>query len=160
LIRRAIPQDATAIAEIYNFYVTNSVITFDEVPISPSDILTQIEKYDDSLPWLVYEENNEICGYAYASNWKSRCAYKQSIESTIYLSNHFFGKGIGTKLYEALINELKKQDYHAIIGGISLPNEGSIALHEKLGFEKVAQFKEVGYKFDQWIDVGYWELII
>lgn len=160
MIRRAIPEDAILIAEIYNYYVVNSIVTFDETPISVSDILAQIENSDESLPLFVYEENKEICGYAYASNWKSRCAYKQSVESTIYLNNQFTGKGIGTKLYEGLISELKKQDYHAIIGGISLPNEGSIALHEKLGFEKVARFKEVGYKFDKWIDVGYWELIV
>jgi len=99
-------------------------------------------------------------GYAYANKWKSRRAYKHSVESTIYIQSGELYKGIGTILYGELINRLKNLGFHSIIGGIAMPNEASINLHEKLGFEKVAHFKEVGFKFEKWIDVGYWELLL
>jgi len=107
----------------------------------------------------VYSEGNKTLGYAYASKWKSRCAYKYSVETTVYLRPEVKGQGIGSKLYKELLTQLKEKNIHAAIGGIALPNDASIALHEKLGFKKIGQFKEVGYKFDKWIDVGYWELI-
>ena len=106
------------------------------------------------------EDEGQVVGYAYASRWKSRCAYRYSVETTVYLSSAATGKGFGSLLYEHLIAELRQRSIHSLIGGIALPNNASVSLHEKLGFEKVAHFKEVGWKFNQWIDVGYWELII
>jgi phosphinothricin acetyltransferase len=120
----------------------------------------RIETATEELPWLVFDEKDCLLGYAYASKWKGRCAYRYSVESTLYLSKESVGKGIGTQLYEALIVRLASLSYHSVIGGIALPNPASVALHEKLGFEKVAHFKEVGWKMDRWVDVGYWELII
>ncbi len=99
-------------------------------------------------------------GYAYASEWKSRCAYRYSVETTVYLHPDARGKGIGTLLYQELIRKLSKLELHAAIGGIALPNDASVALHEKIGFKKAAHFKQVGYKFNKWVDVGYWELIL
>ena len=109
------------------------------------------------LPWLVAEQTDQVIGYAYASKWKERCAYRYSVESTVYLDPSFTGQGIGTKLYEALLAILQRNSIHIVIGGIALPNPASVALHERLGFNKVAHFKEVGYKFNRWVDVGYWE---
>lgn len=160
MIRNIKPEDAPAICGIYNYYVLNSVVTFEEDIVEASDMKSKIEEIMKKLPWIVYEENNEILGYAYASEWKSRCAYKHSVESTVYLKQGAMGKGIGSSLYAELINLLKEIKVHAILGGIALPNEASIALHEKFGFENVAQFREVGFKFNRWVDVGYWELII
>ena len=160
MIRHANLEDAQAICDIYNYYVLNTIVTFEEDIVLADDIADRIKKVSEKYVWLVYEQKDEIIGYAYAGEWKSRCSYRFSVESSVYLKNGFSGKGIGSKLYEALLKKLEKTDIHAVIGGISLPNEGSIALHEKFGFEKIARFKEVGFKFEKWIDVGYWEKII
>ena len=111
-----------------------------------------------SLPWLGAEQGSEIVGYASASNWKRRYGYRFSVEVTVYLDPAFARQGIGTKLYGQLLPTLKAAGIRVAIGGIALPNVASVLLHEKFGFEKVAHFKAVGIKFDQWIDVGYWQL--
>ncbi|MGL1892759.1 MAG: GNAT family N-acetyltransferase [Spirochaetaceae bacterium] len=160
MIREATINDAQQICEIYNHYIENTDVTFEEKLLKTSDMVERMSEVLKTLPWLVYTENNKILGYAYASKWKSRIAYKFSVESTVYISEKSITKGLGTKLYKALIEELKVQNIHCVIGGIALPNDKSCGLHEKLGFEKVAQFPEVGFKFNRWIDVGYWQLNI
>ena len=160
MIRSVYTEDAEAVCSIYNHYVKNTIITFEEKPVSKEEMKDRIAKVTVSLPWIVLEENGEINGYAYASNWKIRSAYRFSVESSIYLQPDFIGKGAGRILYEALISKLRNLSLHTVIGGIALPNESSVALHERLGFLKVAHFKEVGWKFNQWIDVGYWELLL
>lgn len=160
MIRNIQAQDSAHIAAIYNHYINHTVITFETHPISSEAMEQRIKSHNTALPWIVYEEKGEVLGYAYATNWRSRNAYRFSTESSIYLGKDHHGKGIGSKLYQALLDQLKDNNIHAVIGGISLPNESSIALHEKFGFQKVAHFKEVGYKFDRWIDVGYWQLTL
>ncbi len=160
MIRPVKPSDATAIVSIYNHYIINSTATFELESIAVEEMRQRIEMISAKHPYIVFEEDNQLLGYAYASDWKQRKAYSQSVVSSVYLHPEAQGKGIGTQLYSRLLEALKNSDIHAVIGGISLPNEASIALHEKFGFEKVAQFKEVGKKFDQWIDVGYWELVL
>jgi L-amino acid N-acyltransferase YncA len=123
-------------------------------------MLQRIRETTQSLPWLVWEEDGRLLGFCYASKWKGRCAYRYSAGSTVYLHPASVGKGIGSQLYEALLTELRGRQIHTVIGGIALPNEASVALHERFGFEKVAHFKEVGRKFDEWIDIGYWQLIL
>lgn len=156
MIRKAHINDAVAIAEIYNYYVDNTILTFAETHITTQEIEAQIL---EGFPWYVWEENKQLVGYAHASKFKSRCAYKTSVEITVYLHHRSTGKGIGSSLYQKLIDELDKAGYHTLIGGISLPNPASVALHEKFGFEKVAHFKEVGNKFGEFVDVGYWQRI-
>jgi L-amino acid N-acyltransferase YncA len=160
MIRSVYIEDVEAICSIYNHYVKNTIFTFEEKPVSQEKMKDRIEKATVSLPWVVWEENREIKGYAYARNWKIRSAYRFSVESSIYLRPDFIGKGTGRILYEALISKLRGLSLHAVIGGIALPNESSVALHERLGFLKIAHFKEVGWKFNQWIDVGYWERLL
>ena len=160
MVRNVRSEDAKAIAEIYNHYILNTVVTFEETEVDGTEMESRISEVTAKLPWLVYEKEGQILGYAYATDWKSRCAYKHSVESTVYLNPSALKQGIGSSLYKELVRQLSEMEMHAIIGGIALPNEGSIRLHEKFGFEKVAQFKEVGYKFDRWIDVGYWELLL
>jgi len=160
MIRSAIPADGAAMADIYNHYILNSAITFEEECISTEQMQERLGRVQRHHPWLVYEDNGSIVGYAYASNWKSRRSYRRSVESTVYLHKDKMGKGFGTHLYAGLIELLRLAGFHAVIGGIALPNEGSVGLHEKLGFTKVAHFKEVGWKFERWIDVGYWELML
>jgi L-amino acid N-acyltransferase YncA len=160
MIRDVKSHDAAAICSIYNHYVENSVITFEEQIVSTSEMQKRIQEITEELPWLVYEKKSSVLGYAYASQWKNRCAYRYSAESTVYLSRMSVGKGIGTQLLQALINRLRSLSLHSVIGGIALPNPASVALHEKMGFEKVAHFKEVGWKMNRWVDVGYWELVL
>jgi len=159
MIRDVQPDDAAQICSIYNYYVLNTTITFEETAVSEEEMRARIIQITKKNPWIVYEEDGIVIGYAYASEWKSRCAYKYSVETTVYLLENAKGHGIGSTLYKELLTSLKSKNIHAAIGGIALPNAASVALHEKMGFEKVAQFKEVGYKFEKWIDVGYWELI-
>lgn len=161
MIRPATITDAAAIAAIYNHYVLQTSVTFEEEAVSTEDMAQRIaDTLAAELPWLAWVEGEKILGYAYASKWKARCAYRYAVESTVYLDKAATGRGLGTQLYTALIAVLKKQKLHCVIGGIALPNAASVALHEKFGFQKVAQFKEVGWKFERWIDVGYWELIL
>jgi len=160
MIRPVNIEDAREIAEIYNYYILNSCVTFEEIPVSIEEMSGRIQATHSKFPWLVYEKDKEIIGYAYAIEWKLRSAYKHTAEISVYLKNETTKNGIGSLLYKELISQLTEMHIHAVIGGISLPNSISVALHEKFGFEKVAQFKEVGYKFKKWIDVGYWELLI
>ena len=108
------------------------------------------------LPWLVWDEADDILGYAYATPWKSRSAYRYSVESAVYVRSGATGRGIGKALYAELLNRLACQGMHSVVAGISLPNPASIALHEQLGFAKVAEFPEIGRKHDRWVNVGYW----
>jgi L-amino acid N-acyltransferase YncA len=152
--------DAEAISHIYNHYVINTIVSFEDLPVPAEEMKQRIMQTTSNLPWLVIEEAGHINGYAYASSWKSRGAYRFCAESTIYLHPACIGKGYGRKLYEALISTLHSRNLHCVIGVIALPNEKSVALHEGLGFHQVAHLQQIGRKFDQWIDVGFWELIL
>lgn len=158
MIRAATESDAQTITDIYNYYIENTVATFEEQPISKSDILERIQKVTGfSLPWLVAEDNGVVIGYAYAGKWNVRSAYRHTVESTVYLSHSSVSKGWGTRLYTTLFGLLRKKSIHVVIGGITLPNPASVALHEKFGMKQVAHFPEVGFKFGKWLDVGYWQ---
>lgn len=159
MIRAAQPTDAPAIIAIYNHYVATSTITFEEELVSVEDMAQRIKDVTDKFVWYVYEHDGMVVGYAYATPWRTRCAYRLSVESSVYVSKDYAKRGIGSQLYQFLLADLKNRGICVVIGGIALPNAASIALHEKLGFEKVAHFKKVGRKFEQWIDVGYWEII-
>lgn len=159
MIRSATDADSEAIAGIYNHYVTETTVTFEEEPVSASEIAARMgEVAADSLPWLVALQDDFIAGYARATKWKGRSAYRFSVETTIYLAPRCVGAGIGTALYQHLLAQLRDLRLHIAIGGVALPNSASVALHEKLGFRKVAHFGEVGFKFGKWIVVAYWQL--
>jgi phosphinothricin acetyltransferase len=152
--------DAEQICTIYNHYVINTTVTFEELPVTEEQMRMRIIKLTPTFPWLVYEIENELKGYAYATEWKSRTAYRFSAETTVYIKWQHTGKGIGTILYLELIKEMKALSYQTLVGGIALPNNSSIALHEKLNFKKVAHFHRIGFKLNQWVDVGYWQLLL
>jgi len=160
LIRDVTAKDAMAVCNIYNYYIENSVATFEEALVSVGEMMQRFEEITRSLPWLVFEQDGVILGYAYASPWKGRCAYRYSVETSVYLAQDAYGKGIGGQLYEVLLERMRGLGLHSAIAGITLPNEASVALHEKMGFKKVAHFEQVGYKMDRWIDVGYWQLLL
>ncbi len=156
MIRIVTHADISAIAEIYNYYIINTVITFEMEPVTSDEIATRIEKYLEIGPYLVYENNKEVVGYAYVAKFRERKAYENTVESTIYLKNGLGGKGIGFELYSELLSQVVSK-YHTITAGIALPNEASIRLHERCSFKKVGHFAEVGRKFGRWIDVGFWQ---
>jgi len=160
MIRPVKDSDTRQISDIYNHFVNHTIVTFDEEEVTDKEMSDYIQKVQEKYPWLVYEEQGAVAGYAYAGSWKSRCAYRYSVETTIYLRPGEGGRGLGTQLYGELIRQVREMGIHSAIGGIALPNPASIRLHEKLGFQKIGHFREVGFKFDKWIDVGYWELIL
>jgi phosphinothricin acetyltransferase len=160
MLRAVTPQDAAAIAGIYNYYVKNTVITFEEQPVSIGEMEERIRAITRQYPYFVLEENNEIQGYAYINKYRERSAYRYTAELTIYLRNGLEGKGMGSILMARMIEEARKCGIHSVISVVTLPNERSAAIHEKFGFEQAAYLKEAGLKFEKWLDVGFWELIL
>tara|TARA_R110000868_G_scaffold330120_2_gene591034 strand:+ start:90 stop:572 length:483 start_codon:yes stop_codon:yes gene_type:complete len=160
MIRDVTIKDAKDLVNIYNYYVVNSIVTLDLIPFSILDFEEKINAISKDFPFIVFEVQNEVLGYAYANTFRTKPAYKNTVELTVYLKHTELGKQIGKKLYSELLQQLKIQNYHVVIGGLTLPNAASVKLHETFGFEKVAHFKEVGYKFDKWHDVGFWQLTL
>ena len=160
-IRPVVEADAVAICAIYNPYVQNTVITFEQKQIPKKEMAKRIEEYTAQFPWLVAEADGNVVAYAYATRWRARAAYDQTLESTIYVDKDYTGRGIAKPLYLELLRQLKAHKVHkvhAVVGCIALPNDASIALHEKCGFVKVAHFPQVGRKFERWVDVGFWQV--
>ena len=160
MIRNVSSRDAKAIVDIYNEYVVNSVATFETEPLRVEEMEGRIAGISASYPYLVYVDHDEVVGYCYAHAWKEKAAYKYTLETTVYLSPGYKGKGIGRQLMERLIEECRAGGYHALIAGFTEGNEASCSLHEKLGFRKVSHFEKVGLKFGRWLDVVDYELII
>lgn len=160
MIRPATPKDARAVCDIYNYYIEHTIVTFEEEKISEQEMAKRMGDIAQEYFWLVLEEEGEIKGYAYATKWKARSAYRFAVEVTVYLKQGEEKKGYGRALYTELFRLLKAKGIHCLIAGVSLPNEGSVALHEKMGFKEVGVFHEVGFKFGKWIGTGYWEMHI
>lgn len=159
MIREATDVDAAALADIYNHYILNTDVTFEETVLTADEFAQRIGKVQSSgYSWLVAEDSGRVIGYAYATKWHERAAYRHTVEVSVYLAPEFPGRGWGTRLYAALFAGLRRMPVHVAIGGIALPNAASVAIHEKFGMEKVAHFHQVGWKFGQWIDVGYWQV--
>jgi len=161
MIRDVTPADAARLAEIYNYYIAETIITFEYDAISAEDMQQRILKIHlKGFPFFVYEDNGEILGYAYLSNWRERVAYDITLETSVYLDKENKGKGIGSILYQELIDRSRKLNIHSLIGVVSLPNKPSQILHEKFGFDLVGNFRESGVKFGKLIDVEFWQLIL
>jgi phosphinothricin acetyltransferase len=160
MIRPATPADAAAIIAIYNPYVADTIITFETAPVSAEEMAGRIQRITGAYPWYVCEADGAVVGYAYASQWKERSAYRFSVETTVYVAPDHYRQGIGASLYRTLLPELRARGFHTALGGISLPNEGSVALHEHCGFRHVGALPEVGWKLDRWVDVGYWAAVL
>jgi phosphinothricin acetyltransferase len=156
MIRTATYSDAWAIADIHNYYVINTSITFELECVAPYEIVQRIEQCEQIGPYLVYEEGKVVIGYAGIAGFRERKGCGHSVESTIYLKNGFGGKGIGFQLYSELLSKTVPK-YQVVIAGIALSNIPSIRLHEKCGFKKVSHFSESARKFGEWIDVGFWQ---
>lgn len=159
-IRLATIDDTKQILEIYTPYVEATSISFETIVPSIEEMETRIKHTLENNPWIVFEEDKCILGYAYASKHRERAAYKWAVDASIYVRQDCREKGIGKALYTALISILKLQEYCNVYAGICLPNEASVGIHEYFGFKKIAQYNKVGNKFNKWHDVGWWELFL
>jgi phosphinothricin acetyltransferase len=158
LIRLAAADDAAAIAAIYRPYVEASTISFEEVAPDPAEMAQRIRgEQPGRHPWLVAEENGALLGYAPSSPFRTRPAYRWTVETGIYLAAGAQGRGLGRALLTPLLTMLERQGYVAAIGAIALPNLASVALHEKLGFVHTGTYRQVGFKMGEWLDVGLWQ---
>lgn len=158
VIRAARELDCDAVAAIYAPYVRETSISFELLPPSGADMRMRMREYSQFAPWLVAEDSGGIIGYAYGGPYRSRPAYGWTVETSVYVRQGCWGRGVGSALYKSLLACLTLQGFVTAIGGITLPNAESVKLHERFGFHKVAHLPAVGYKFGQWHDVGFWAL--
>ena len=158
-VRPATPDDAAAIAAIYRPYVERGTVSFELKAPTEHVMRQRMAASDGKYPWLVATavEGGELLGYAYASAFRDRPAYRYTIETTVYLLEGTAGRGNGRQLYDALIDTARAQGFTHAIGVIALPNDHSIRLHESIGFKRAGVMREVGYKDGRWIDVGFWQ---
>jgi L-amino acid N-acyltransferase YncA len=159
-LRRATAGDAERIAEIYNWYVANTVVTFETETVSAHQMAERITDKLALFDWIVGELNQKIVGYAYYGPFRQRAAYFRTVESTVYLSRDSKGKGFGREIYFAAIDSASQKGFRELIGVIALPNPASLALHAKLGFREAGILRRVGYKFGEFHDIAIWQLSV
>ncbi len=150
--------DAKEIIDIYTPSILNAAISFETELPSIAEMQKRIETILQTYPWMVCEVDGKIAAYVYASKHRDREAYQWSSECSVYVHQNFKGKGIGKEMYQLLFQILKLQGIRNVYAGITLPNEASIILHENCGFEKFAEYENVGYKLGNWHTVGWWKL--
>jgi phosphinothricin acetyltransferase len=160
MIRPVKTADAPAICGIYNYYVEHTAVSFEDAPVSAAEMEGRIQSVTARYPWFVWEDAGEVLAYAYVNTWRDRAAYRYSAELSIYVKRGKEGRGLGARLMAHLLEAVKKTEIRALVSGITVPNERSVALHEKFGFRQIALFQKIGFKLDTWLDVGYWELIV
>lgn len=158
-IRDADPaRDAAACAAIYAPHVDGSAVSFEERAPDRGEMAARIERYGASHAWLVAEREGAVVGYAYATAFNERPAYRWSTYVSVYVAEDARGQGIGRALYEALFERLRERGFRTACAGITLPNEASEGLHESLGFEQVGLNRKIGFKEGAWRDVGWYQL--
>lgn len=156
VIRAAATRDAAACAAILGHYILNSTANLHGEPLPASYFAGLIEKVQVTRPFIVAENNGDICGYAYADRWRSRCGYLYTVETSVYVAPQQLGGGIGTRLLAKLLAMLEKSPIRTAVAFITLPNPHSVRLHEKLGFVRAGVLPGVGWKFAAAHDVGFW----
>jgi phosphinothricin acetyltransferase len=140
--------------------VLETAISFEDTPPTADEMAARIAAASDSYPFLVFETDGKIVGYAYGGAHASRPAYRWSVNTTVYAAAHVHRRGVGRALYAALLDALARQGFHAAFAGIALPNNKSVGLHEALGFRHIGTYEEVGFKFGRWHDVGWWRRVL
>jgi len=158
MIRLATTDDAAAVAAIYGPYVADTVISFEVVPPSVEEMRSRMAAVLERLPWLVFESDGEVVGYAYASPHRAREAYQWSVDVAVYIQANQHRRGVGRQLYDELFTLLRRLGYVNAYAGITLPNPKSVGLHEAMGFRPVGVYRNVGFKMGSWCDVGWWHL--
>ena len=157
MIRSATEADAAGVLEIYAPIVVETAISFELSPPTLAEIGERIAQTLERGPWLIAEEEERCLGYAYAEVWRNRAAYQHTSETAVYVAADRQRSGIARLLYRALFEELRLRGKRTLIAGITLPNEASVRFHEAVGFRPVGVFSNVGFKFNRWHDVGFWE---
>ena len=157
-VRNAVAADLPALTAIYNHYVERTPITFDVVTVQPEQRRQWFDDHGGGRHvLLVAEEHAAIVGYASTSRWRPKPAYDTTVESSVYVRHDAVGRGIGRALYAALFEAIAAEDVHAVVAGVALPNDASVALHERFGFQQVGVFREVGLKFGRFWDVAWFQ---
>ena len=159
-IRVATEGDAAAVAAIYAPYVRDTAISFEVEPPSEDEMRRRIRETLQCWPWLVCERDAAVIGYAYASQHRSRAAYQWSADVSVYIHADAHRRGVGSALYTSLLEIVRLQGFYNAYGGITLPNAGSVGLHESFGFRPVGVYRAVGFKLGAWHDVGWWHLAV
>jgi L-amino acid N-acyltransferase YncA len=157
-IRFGRPDDGAAVAAIYEPYVLNTAISFEDTPPTSGEMSERITATLATCPFLVLEEQGVVLGYAYAGPHRASPAYRWSMDVTVYAASDAQRRGVGRALYKELLDQLTRQGFHAAFAGIALPNDKSVGLHEAVGFKHLGTYQEVGFKFGKWHDVGWWRL--
>jgi phosphinothricin acetyltransferase len=160
LIRLATARDAKGIAQIYAPIVAGTPISFETVPPNEAETAERIRAKTGHLPWLVCARDDDVWGYAYAAPHRERAAYQWSVDVSAYIHESRRRQGVGRALYTSLFALLRLQNYYTVYAGITLPNPGSVGLHEAMGFSRVGVYRSVGYKLGAWHDVGWWQLAL
>jgi L-amino acid N-acyltransferase YncA len=159
-IRLATETDAAAVAAIYGPVVASTVISFEAVPPDADEMRRRIRETLVAYPWLVFEVDGRVVGYAYAGRHRARAAYEWSVDASVYIDPEHHRRGIGRALYTSLFRILTAQGYVNAYAGVTLPNPASVGLHESMGFQPVGVYGKVGFKFGTWHDVGWWQLAL
>ena len=159
-VRQIFMGDASAVQAIYAPYVSDTTISFEDIPPDIAEVERRIAAILPRYPYLVAEMDGRVIGYAYASEHRTRAAYRTSVDVTVYVAPGAQRIGVARCLYSRLLPAAANLGYHAAFAGIALPNEASVGLHEAMGFEPVGIYREVGRKFDAWHDVGWWQRLL
>lgn len=160
VIRSVRAGDFDAIATLTNHFILGTPIHFGHDPVTADELRVHWERFRDRYPFLVAEADGAFAGYAKAGVWRDRAAYTWTPETGIYIRPELHGRGIGKALYRVLIDTLRAQGFHSAVGGITIPNEASVRLHESLGFVHVGTVKHAGWKFNHWHDAGFWQIVL
>ncbi len=160
MIRKYHPKNLQSIVDILNYYVKNDACIFQVEPYTFDEIEKKFEIIQATYPIFIEEKDNKVIGFSYGARWCDKPAYAKSVETTIYIHPDYLHAGIGEPLYRKLIETLTQMNFHLLVAGMTMPNLGSQRLHEKLGFERVGEFKEAGMKFGKWHNVGFWQMVI
>jgi phosphinothricin acetyltransferase len=158
MIRLAVPSDAGALARIYAPIVAGTATSFEVAPPTAAEMAARVATTLELAPWLVWAKDGEVLGYAYASRHRERAAYRWSVDVSAYMDERCRRQGVGRRLYTSLFGLLRLQGFYTAHAGITLPNPGSVGLHESMGFRPVGVYRSVGYKQGAWHDVGWWQL--
>jgi L-amino acid N-acyltransferase YncA len=156
-IRDATGGDAAALLDIYAPFVRDTAVSFELEPPTVAELADRIATAVARRAWLVAEVGGRPVGYAYAAEHRVRGAYRYSVETSVYLAAAHRGRGLGARLYDALLPRLAARGYCSAYAGITLPNDASVRLHQAVGFAPVGVFRRVGWKLGAWHDVGWWQ---
>jgi phosphinothricin acetyltransferase len=157
-IRVATADDAPSILDIYAPYCTSTVVSFEIVAPTESQMRERISRVTAHYPWLIAEIDDRVAGYVYASQHRERAGYRWAVDAAVYIAQSHHRRNVGRALYSTLFSLLREQGIFQAYAGITLPNVASVGLHEAVGFENIAVFRNVGYKLGRWLDVGWWRM--